>query len=235
MYAIFQSLCSLTDRALNYVLFSDSKAALQAIINPNNTNPLAVQIRNKTLTLLRDGFLIEFSWIRGHANNPGNELADHLAKTAAMSNITCHSLPYPLIFIKKSLKTWLFEQWNTSWINSKHAFTTKLFFPTVFSRQLASMDLYNPITTMFLTGHGPFQAYYFRFGLSQTNICACSQGPQDIQHLLLFCPCYHIQRQDLIQKLLTIGYTWPVPFSTIFQSDQVLKLFTTFFKILIHF
>jgi ribonuclease HI len=51
------------------------------------------QIRNKVLDMEQHKWKVDFSWIKAHARQRGNELADQLAKEASKSKIMeeCYS------------------------------------------------------------------------------------------------------------------------------------------------
>jgi ribonuclease HI len=94
------------------ILYSDSRYVVDAIAKGWAKRWLANSwMRNKTepaknsdlwqrLLDLCDQSLVDFKWIKGHANIPGNERCDQLAKQAAMSN----ELPPDEIFEKEYVK-----------------------------------------------------------------------------------------------------------------------------------
>jgi ribonuclease HI len=69
-------------------IHTDSRITLEAIANPKNHQSLVESIRKEIQTLEEDGWIIHFSWVKAHANNLGNKLADQLAKEAACDNST---------------------------------------------------------------------------------------------------------------------------------------------------
>lgn len=80
------------------ILYSDSRYVVDAIAKGwakrwqanswmrNKTEPAKNSDLWKRLLDLCDQFSVYFKWIKGHANIPGNERCDQLAKQAAMSN-----------------------------------------------------------------------------------------------------------------------------------------------------
>jgi ribonuclease HI len=67
------------------IIYTDSRVALDSIRNPNNHSFLVQEIRGKTFSLEENGWRIKLSWVKAHAGTLGNEIADRLAKEAALS------------------------------------------------------------------------------------------------------------------------------------------------------
>jgi len=94
------------------ILYSDSRYVVDAIAKGwakrwqanswmrNKTEPAKNSDLWKRLLNLCDQSSVDFKWIKGHANNPGNEKCDQLAKQAAMSS----DLPADKIFEKEYRK-----------------------------------------------------------------------------------------------------------------------------------
>ena len=67
-------------------IYTDSKITIDSLKDASNHNYLIEEIRKHLAILRRTNWPIEFSCIKSHAGNPGNELTDRLAKDAG-SNI----------------------------------------------------------------------------------------------------------------------------------------------------
>ena len=63
-------------------IHTDSRITLEAIANPRNHQSLVESIRKEIRTLEEDEWIVHFTWVKAHDNNPGNELADLLVKEA---------------------------------------------------------------------------------------------------------------------------------------------------------
>ena len=77
-------------------IHTDSRIPLEAIANPRNHHNLVELIREEIRNLEKDNWIIQFTWVKAHNNNYGNELADQLAKEAASGDaldITYNKLP----------------------------------------------------------------------------------------------------------------------------------------------
>jgi len=64
-------------------VYTDSRINIDPLKIASNHNYLIEEIMNRLINLRIAKWTIEFSWIKTHAGNLGNELADRLAKDAA--------------------------------------------------------------------------------------------------------------------------------------------------------
>jgi ribonuclease HI len=107
-------------------IYTDSKITLYSLQNPRNHTYLIDEIRKKIAYLKEANWKIKVTWIKAHAGNPGNEMADKLAKEAARSSqidITFSKITLSLIYHdiqKDSIK-----RWQKEWQNCTKALTTK--------------------------------------------------------------------------------------------------------------
>ena len=203
------------DGDANIILFSDSRSSLQSILNVEKTDSLVVAIRS-----LLEKFVVlpKLCWVKAHAGHFGNEMVDTLAKEATVSGLNV-SLPVPLSFVKKSLFECSLEDWNINWIQSTKGHCTKLFFPTVYDRGEAQHLIPNFIMTQFLSGHGKFSCYLWKFNLRPSNICVCGEI-QDAHHLIFNCSAI----EDL--RLSTTGIDLTRPFISK-ESSEIFNDFVT--------
>jgi ribonuclease HI len=75
---------------------TESKITLDSLQNFRNHTYLIDERRKRIATLQEGNWKIKFTWVRAHAGNPGNEMADKLAKEAARSrriDITFSKIP----------------------------------------------------------------------------------------------------------------------------------------------
>jgi hypothetical protein len=76
---------------------------------------------------------VHFSWVKAH-NNPGNELADQLAKEAACDNsLQTAYHKYPKRAVTSELKCLGLQKWQSEWDNTNKGAITKTF-PTITDR-----------------------------------------------------------------------------------------------------
>ena len=71
-----------SDKAVT--IYTDSRTSLDSLLNNNIHMYLMDKIRRKVRELTQTEWKIQICWVKAHAGLQGNELADTLAKTAAM-------------------------------------------------------------------------------------------------------------------------------------------------------
>jgi hypothetical protein len=64
-------------------IHTDSRITLVAITNPRSHQSSVESIRKEIRTFEVGEWIVHFTWVKAHDNNPGNELADLLVKEAA--------------------------------------------------------------------------------------------------------------------------------------------------------
>jgi len=74
-------------------VFTDSKIIIFSLKNAKNRKHLIEEIRKKTNDLEKENWHIDSTWIKAHASNNGNDLADKLAKEAITNSEMCHNEP----------------------------------------------------------------------------------------------------------------------------------------------
>ncbi len=67
---------------ISITICSDFLSAIKALEDSNSCTYLVQLIHNEIRTTETKNIKLYFTWIRGHAGNNGNELADNLAKGA---------------------------------------------------------------------------------------------------------------------------------------------------------
>ena len=115
------------------VIYTDSTITLDSIRSARNHNSLIEEIRKRTVNLHKQKWKIEFKWVKAHAGNIGNELADRLAKEATKNrNVTYSKIP--ISAIKKDIREESVRKWQRQWEETEKGSITKEYFPNVESR-----------------------------------------------------------------------------------------------------
>ena len=159
-------------------------------------------------TLKRENWTVELSWVKAHAGNKRNEMADQLAKALARDSDTetvFNRIPMDTMISEILEKTAL--QWQEEWKGRTKAQITKEFFPTVQDRQRLKIKV-TPIVTAMVTGHGKTKAYLHRFKILEEATCPCGNEDQTVEHLLNRCPILLTQREILNSEFTKYG-NWP--------------------------
>ncbi|GBM06526.1 hypothetical protein AVEN_150362-1 [Araneus ventricosus] len=68
------------ERNVKIKVFSDSKSSIEAIRSPKVKSNFVLSVKDN---LYNAKDLVKLVWVKAHAGNPGNELADHFAKIAS--------------------------------------------------------------------------------------------------------------------------------------------------------
>jgi len=128
--------------------------------------------------LEEDGWIVHFSWVKAHANNLGNELADQLAKEAACDNslqTTYHK--YPKSAVTSELKCLGLKKRQSEWDNTNKSALTKTFFLTIKDTLTKRIEMNLYLSTI-ATGHGKLMSYLYRFKIIDDPTCPCQMVPK---------------------------------------------------------
>jgi hypothetical protein len=93
------------------------------------------QIKNKVMDMEREEWKVEFNWVKAHAGQRGDELADRLAKEASSSKDIekCYNR-IAKSTVTSELKEQCLKQWQNEWKTTTKGATTKSFFPNIEDR-----------------------------------------------------------------------------------------------------
>ncbi|XP_054715555.1 uncharacterized protein LOC129225035 [Uloborus diversus] len=170
---------------------------------------------------------VHFTYIRGHSGNFGSERTDQLAKQATRRGIDLN-MDIPGSHWKFLAKEKTIADWNTEYLASSNARWTRRFFPTVFHRQQCSYFSTNFKLSQFLTGHGNFKSYLFRFGISPNLLCDCGVGEQSAEHVLLHCSLQDGPRTVFRKGLANFSLCWPPVFSDLVKRSETFVILSDF-------
>jgi hypothetical protein len=84
---------------------------------------------------------------------------------------------------------------------------TKHYFPTVTKRLKIEITTTHNFTSM-VTGHGNIKTYLYRFKISETPTCPCSDMDQTTDYLLYECELLKTQR-DILRSTVPKSEGWP--------------------------
>jgi ribonuclease HI len=192
-------------------IFSDSQAALKAIIKPQRQTGQAI------IKAILDGvdqihalypeFNIQLEWIPGHKDIQGNEEADQAAKAAA----TPSTAP-PITRMKsaqnRSIQSMAKTKWETEWKTGKEK-AIRLRNMSQHPNTTTGPKLYGALQqrkhvvliTRLRTGHCRLNEYLYRFNKIDTPECECGAGKETVDHFLLNCELYDEERDELRRRV----------------------------------
>ncbi|XP_035221411.1 uncharacterized protein LOC118194337 [Stegodyphus dumicola] len=163
-------------------VITDSQSTLHAVLNPAHSSPIIEGIQEN---LRRNQEMrITLEWTRAHVGNSGNETADRLAKEAAQNMEAAQiEIPQPVSYLKRKLRDAAHLLWQTAWDNADTGRRAHALLPKVDSEFIMT----RPQMVYYITGHGPFPAYFARFGISNSEQCSCGELGT-AEHYLYQCP-----------------------------------------------
>ena len=199
-------------------IHSDSKSALQAISGICTKSRTVLECCNVIMEA-KNKIALSFNWVKGHADNTGNEFVDALAKIGTTNN----SLLQTYIsesYIKKEIKNFVENKWQKQWQNSKGMRHTKKFINKVkYSNSNIKKQVELPknklkILIEWITGHAALNKHLMRLKLSNTAICnLCQENEETAEHILLECP----YTEELRYRFYNIE-------ETIFRNHQLYRI-----------
>lgn len=206
-------------------IVSDSYSSLMALEDRSSNILLCKSIQRELADVCSKDVCVKFFWTKAHADQPGNELADKLAKEACESHLSFAYDQCPLSYVKRFLYEETIRKWNEQWRSSSKGRTTAEFFPDIRSRLSCRHLSLGFIQTQFLSGHGKFKEYLHRFNRSTTDACICSITTQQTpNHLLTSCPCFAEIRFALESEA---GFQdIELTFQTLVSNKNLFQLFT---------
>ncbi|GBO33982.1 Putative protein in type-1 retrotransposable element R1DM [Araneus ventricosus] len=126
---------------------------------------------------------VGLSWVKAHVGVPGNEWADLQAKQAINTGEEM-IIPAPRSYLNRKIKSYILNSWSTYWNNYDSASGTRV------REYIASVSpkflIQNKILIYFLSGHGPFPSYLFRFKKLESPLCVCGLVG-DADHYTFYC------------------------------------------------
>ncbi|GBM42309.1 hypothetical protein AVEN_235019-1 [Araneus ventricosus] len=149
-------------------IWSDSQSSLKALLNQKSNSPIATYIQDS----LYNTHNIRLGWIRAHVGHLGNEKADEQAKEAITSmEVAMLTVFLPRSSAKQDLTQTALAKWHWRWDDGINGRST---YEIIKKVRLRNHNW--PIQLIqFITGHGPFPTYLFRFGNHPENCCACGK------------------------------------------------------------
>lgn len=171
-------------------LHTDSKSSIQAISSPLAKNPIIQFIQDLIISSNKNYILC---WVPSHVGIPGNEHADHLARSSILLPITPMSLPRS--DYKGHMKREIRKSWHNSWrttLNNK----LREFNPTIPTKYIDKEPRsWSVKLSRLKIGHTRLTHEHLISGNPQPYCDDCLV-PLTVRHFLVECPS-HIQHRGL--------------------------------------
>ncbi|KAI8129366.1 Protein AF-10 [Lucilia cuprina] len=102
----------------------------------------------------------------------------------------------------RNLQSDSIAEWQSRWSTSTKGRWTYTLIPNVnvwYNRKHGYINFY---LTQFLSGHGCFRSYLYRFGLDTSPLCPrCVEREENAEHVFFYCPRFSSGRENLQQLL----------------------------------
>jgi ribonuclease HI len=172
-----------TDKRKKFIIFTDSKSVLQALLQSQPQNPKVGRILHK-LNKITSRKEVVFCWLPSHVGISGNETADKAAKLALEEDVIHDTLPSS--DFRVHVHSFSNKRWQTHWdaqINNKlHEIKSNL----GQSRARFRCRREEIVFTRLRLGHSHFTHQYLLKG-EEPPVCIPCQERLTVKHLLLDC------------------------------------------------
>ena len=185
-------------QADKFVIYSDSRSAVEALRNYTHPNPLVTEIKLAFNTLNTKGIDVQLCWIPAHVGVDGNEKADQAAKHAI-------SLPrilfnIPITDYITSLKSYAWNVWQNTWDEVPNTNKLKHLKLTVkpWSSSIQATRKLEVILTRLRIGHSRLtHGHLMKSPNDPPPVCPQCNMPLTIRHLFGDCIVYANKRRLL--------------------------------------
>lgn len=177
-----------------YIIYTDSKSCLTAIVNDTNNTPVIKEIKLLIITLIEHKYNLQLIWIPSHQGITGNDKADLEAKNATNESIICDSISSSIFDLRKHVRYKIKNLWNHNWkINN----TSKLLLvrDEIFDKSPISFACRNDQTviTRLRIGHTNLTHIHL---ITKQNVNKCKCGAElSVSHLLIECAEFNLQKR----------------------------------------
>ena len=202
-------------------IYTDSKSVLQAIVSHGKSIAAITSIQMTAFELTKS-FNIQFTWIPGHRNIEGNEMADRAAKEAASSQEEPQQAQTSWSLFKDLISKHFWNVWSSEWIvETESSKITKRFFPTTSAAQILKHKHLPHQLIQILSGHSRLRTFLHRINASENSTCNCGQE-ETTEHFLFHCTCFNASRAPFKSYCIRHLRTWPPLLSRLVADELTL-------------
>jgi len=182
---------------------TDSQSAIQALKKIEVNSKLVLS----TKELLKDldgKTSISISWVKGHSDNTGNEVADMIAKRGATSE-TKVKIGISKATMKSKTKEYYLTKWKEDWERYPEGRQSKQFMPNAGIYKSSEIVGYSKTTinrlVQFFTGHALLNRHMKIMGHDVSPTCRkCGEAEETPSHLLKDCEAFCLQRKEFLSN-----------------------------------
>jgi len=158
------------------IVSTDSRITLESLKNRENHTYFIEKIRMNVIDMEMQNLKIEFKWIKTHAGHQGNELADQLAKEAAINGDLdeCYKrIPKSIVIIE--LSDLGVTKWKSELDHTTKGAITKSFFAKITDRLKMKISVTPNFTTM-VRGHSNIKSYRHKYKILDSPTFSFNSG-----------------------------------------------------------
>jgi ribonuclease HI/endonuclease/exonuclease/phosphatase (EEP) superfamily protein YafD len=191
----------------DFVILTDSLSSLQSLRSQNSCRPdIADAIYTANKRLRENGTHVYYEWIPGHASITGNDHADLAAKSALLHLEVDDNTQLSYKEIKSVIKNKTRERWNSDWSREN---TMRFHIDPQITSTLRSYHrtrIGDKIITRLRLGCTRLKGdVHNRTDPNRDKNCHTCGTAEDMTHVLIHCPKYHDQRQNVLSALRYTG------------------------------
>lgn len=172
-----------------YVIYSDSRSALEALQTYSSPNPIVVSIQRSLHDLRLRRIQVSLCWVPAHVGVAGNENADVAAKAAV--TMTQLQPQLPLGDWVSSLKPYVMGLWQSEWSAQPRTNKLRTLKPSVnlWPSSLWPHRHLEVLLTRLRIGHTRLtHGYLMSSPHGQAPVCPSCTTPLTIRHIFMDCP-----------------------------------------------
>ena len=217
------------ERNRSIIIYSDSKSAVQ-VLQGNKAKDILAKETMWALRELTSTYRTKVSWIKGHSDITGNEVADAIAKKGALEATalldTKPHMPVTYRELKKKINCHFIKEWQIRWESLKDCRISRLFYQEVGDRpwvtKLPIKELQQIV--QFVTGHGLYRGHLRNWNELESDQCSlCGEADENTWHLWEWCPMLTKERNE-IRSLMKSGLTLERGVLRIVKSTKVMEI-----------
>ena len=193
----------------NTVILTDSQTSLHLIKNRKIKaySYNVSKIQQDILEILNRGGNIHLQWIPSHTGVEGNDIADHLANLGRSSNYL--DTPVEINDLNKLIDNKMQEKWKTKWQIERQHGLFGIMKETLenWTWTRGSNRKLDVCMTRLRLRCVNLNKYLYKTNASNTDLCTkCNlQQQEDVEHYLLQCTNYTVQRNLMLNNLRLQG------------------------------
>lgn len=211
LYAIRMALEWVEQVKPNAVLIcSDSASALVSlrIGRSSNHQDLLSEVMEVHSRVIRQATVVTFIWVPAHMGIMGNERVDKLAKQAVKKGNIDITIKLSKAEGKGIVWKEINKEWQQSWdqeIRGRHLYSIQRRVGSEMSRGGSRRE--EVVMTRLRIGHSNLNETLHIIGKHPTGLCEFCQAPETVEHVLVKCRKYSVERKEMMEGMERAGLT----------------------------